>query len=100
MSIFFQINFKVSFVKSFSQPQIPVEFSWNCAVLQTVPIHGGRERLKKEADHSRLVGGRFNNQGNLFLRLVLVDCKTSRSLRLPAKSYSLYRGLNWVQSCI
>ena len=24
----------------------------------------GKERLKKEADHSRLVGGRFNEQGN------------------------------------
>lgn len=30
-----------------------------------------RERPKKEADHSRLVGGRFNKQGNLEVRLVL-----------------------------
>lgn len=31
----------------------------------------GRERLRKEADHSRLVGDRFNKQGNLHMRLVL-----------------------------
>lgn len=31
----------------------------------------GKERLKKETDDSRLVGGRFNKQGNLQMRLVL-----------------------------
>ena len=29
-----------------------------------------RERLKKEAGHTRLVGGRFNKQKNLYTRLV------------------------------
>ena len=30
----------------------------------------GRERQKKEAGHSRLVGGSFNKKGNLHRRLV------------------------------
>lgn len=29
----------------------------------------GKETLKKDADHSRLVGSRFNNQGNLLRRV-------------------------------
>ena len=35
------------------------------------PNTEGKERWKKEADHSRLVGGRFNKQRNLHTRLVL-----------------------------
>lgn len=31
----------------------------------------GKEKPKKEAYHSRLVGGRLNKQGNLHRRLVL-----------------------------
>ena len=31
----------------------------------------GKERLKKETDHYRSVGGRFNKQENLHTRLVL-----------------------------
>ena len=43
---------------------------------------------------SRMEGGRFNKQGNLLMRLFLVDlCATSQNLK------NLYRGLNWVQSC-
>lgn len=34
---------------------------------------------KKEAGHSRLIGGRFNKQGNLYTRLALVGHKMSRS---------------------
>ena len=45
----------------------------------------GKERWKKEAGHSRLVGGSFNVQGNLQMRLVLGGCKTNKSLYLPAK---------------
>ena len=30
----------------------------------------GKERQKKEADHSRFVGGRFNKQGNLHTKEV------------------------------
>ena len=58
----------------------------------------GKERLNREADHSRLVGGRFNKQGNLYTRLVLGGCKASRSPHPPAGI--LYEGLNWAQSCV
>ena len=43
------------------------------------PYAEGKERTRKEVDHSRLVGGSFNRQRNLHLRLVLDDCKMSRS---------------------
>ena len=43
----------------------------------------GKKRSKKEADHSRLVGGRFNKQGDLITRFVLGSFKTSRSSHLP-----------------
>ena len=43
------------------------------------PYTEGKERPKKEAGHSRFVGGRFNNQGNFCLRLVLGSCKMDRS---------------------
>ena len=46
----------------------------------------GKERPKKEADRSRLVGGRFNKQGNLHMRLVLGHFKTSGSLHPPPRS--------------
>ena len=41
----------------------------------------GKKRPKKEADYTRLVGGRFSKQGDLFTRLVLgghrqVDLRT------------------------
>lgn len=38
----------------------------------------GKERPKKEADHSRLLGGSFNKQGNLLMRLVLGGQKINR----------------------
>ena len=50
----------------------------------------GREIPKKEVAHSRLVAGRFNKQGNLFIRLVLGGCKTSRSLHLPTSILKVY----------
>jgi len=53
---------------------------------QTGPVcRGGREGLKKEADHPRLVGGNFNKQGNLLMRLVLGSCKMGCSPYLPAR---------------
>lgn len=54
------------------------------------------ERLKKETDHSRLVCGRFNRQGNLNTRLVLRGCKTRRFLHRPARFIYIcrYRSLN------
>ena len=45
----------------------------------------GKERLKKEVNHSRLRGGRFNKQGTLHMRLVLIGCKMSRSLYPPTR---------------
>ena len=41
----------------------------------------GKERLKKEADHSRLGGGWFNKQRNLH---------RSRSLHLPSRTFKVY----------
>lgn len=44
----------------------------------------GRKRWKKEADHSRLVGGSFKKQGNLHLRLTFGGLKMSRQISTPA----------------
>ena len=43
----------------------------------------GKERLKKEADHFRLVGGSFNKQRNFLMRLVLGSQMMRRSLNTP-----------------
>lgn len=48
-------------------------------VHKVAPYIGGKERPKKEADGSRLGGGKFHKQGNLYGRLVLGSCKMSRS---------------------
>lgn len=53
---------------------------------ETIPVCGGGEKPKKKADHSKLVNGMFNKQGNLHTRLVLGSHKMSRSLHQPAKS--------------
>lgn len=37
---------------------------------EPAPVHGWQGE-NKEADHSRLAGGRFNEQGNLHMSLVL-----------------------------
>lgn len=58
-------------------------------------IQGGQGETKKEAGHSRLVGGSFIKQGNLCTRLVLGHCKMTRSLHLPAIILSLYKDLNF-----
>ena len=50
----------------------------------------GKERSKKEADHSILVGGTFNKQGKLHTRLVLEGHKMSRSLYLPTRILKVY----------
>lgn len=50
----------------------------------------GKERLKKEVGRSRLVGSRFNKQGNLHTRLVSGSHKTSRSLHPPARILKVY----------
>ena len=39
---------------------------------ETGPLYtGGKERPKKQPDHSGLAGGRFNKQGSLQMSLVL-----------------------------
>ena len=49
-----------------------------------MPYTEGKERLKKEADHSRLVGGSSKKQGNLLPRFVLGGHRTSSSPLLCA----------------
>lgn len=53
------------------------------------PHTEGRERLKEEADHSSLVGDKFNKEGNKSTLLVLGGHKMSRYSHLPT------RILNW-----
>lgn len=48
-------------------------------------LREGKERPRKEANHSTLVGGRLNTQENLLRKLVLVDLKISRFPHLPAR---------------
>ena len=48
-------------------------------------LREGKERPKKEANHSRLVGGSLNKQENLLRKLVLGDLKISRFPHLPAR---------------
>lgn len=45
----------------------------------------GKERTKKEADHSGLVGGRSHKQENLTNEACLRHHKMSRSLYTPAR---------------
>ena len=49
----------------------------------------GKERPRKEANHLRLVGGRFDKQGNLHMRLFLSD-KMSTSPHPPARVLKVY----------
>ena len=58
----------------------------------------GRERLKKEADHSWLVGSRFNEHRNLHTGFVLGGHKMSRSPHPSARILKVYIILNWAQS--
>ena len=44
----------------------------------------------RETGRSRLVGGRFNKQGNFNTSLVLGSCRTSRSPHLPARILEIY----------
>ena len=61
----------------------------------------GKEKLRKKADHSRLVGGQFNKQRSLHVRLTLGGCETSRFTDLPPPNLkSLCGGLNWARSYI
>lgn len=69
----------------------------NCWLINWPPHREGRENPKKEAGLPRLVGGRFNMQGDLHTRLRSGSHKTNRFPRPPARIFSLYGGLNKVQ---
>lgn len=69
---------------SFLQLPSPVGISMELCCLQTGPLCGARKRPNKEADHSRLVGSRFNKHSNLHSLSWAV--KKNRSQYLPAKS--------------
>lgn len=49
-----------------------------------------KKKPKKEADHSGLVGGSFNKEGNLYISLVLSGNKISRSLYSSARILKVY----------
>lgn len=57
----------------------------------------GKQRLKKETNLSRLVGGKFSKQENWLTRLAFCGNKTSRSPHLPAKMSTVYvEALIWL----
>ena len=58
----------------------------------------GKERPKRERDHSRSVGGRFDKQGNLLPRLVLEAASRGDLHTCPQNLKSSYGGLNWILS--
>ena len=64
-----------------------------CLTQMDVGSHPGpgtwRVRKRKKENHSRLVGGSFNKQGNLHLRLFLGH-KMSKSLHLPVRIIKIY----------
>lgn len=67
-------------------------------VHKLASIYRGQTETTKEAGHSRLVGGRFNKQGNLPRRPILGSHYRNRSAPARQNHRSLYRGLNWIQS--
>lgn len=59
----------------------------------------GKEKSKKNSDHSRLVGDGINKQGNLQRRHELGDLKIRRSLHPPTRiSLSFIQSFDWAQS--
>lgn len=60
---------------------------WN---LKPAHHKEGKDKVKKEAGHSRLVGGKFNKDRNLYARLVLGTHKIRRSLYLPGRILKVY----------
>ena len=54
-----------------------------------------KERQKRMADHLRLVGGRFNKQGNLHERFFVLGNPTKKQISAPASQNvkCLYRAL-------
>lgn len=54
--------------------------------MKLTPYIEGKDKPKRKADYSRLVGGSFNKQGHLHSRLVLGGYKSSSSLHLPTRT--------------
>lgn len=54
------------------------------------PYTEGKERPKKDLDHSKLAGSSFNKQGNLHIRLLLGGYKISKSLYLLTRILKVY----------
>lgn len=72
---------------------------WCLLNSELASLHRGQARPKRGPDHSRLVGGSFNEQGNLHTRLLLGILQKQVDLyTCPSESYGLYRSLNWTQS--
>ena len=71
---------------------------WN---LKLVHVQEGKERLKKEKNHTTLVGGSFNKQENLSTRLVSDGYKTNRSPHPPARIIIVYASVSFpVSLCL
>lgn len=58
--------------------------------LQTGPPHVGQGDMEEKGRPLQLVGGMFNNQVNLHVRLILGDHKMSSSPHLLAKILEVY----------
>lgn len=54
------------------------------------PGHGGQGQTEERGRASRSVGGSFNKQGNLLMRLVLGGCKVSRSSHPSVRILKVY----------
>lgn len=83
----FLISFRKHLRKTCYEPGMNLSVRCN---LKLALYAEGKARPKKEADHSRLIGDRFNNQRNLHTRLVLGSCNTSRSLHPSSRTLKGY----------
>lgn len=54
-----------------------------------LPAHGGQGETEQEAGLTRLVGGRFHKQGNLYPWLALGRCRTSSSPHPPTRTLNV-----------
>lgn len=65
------------------------------------PIQGGQEEIKERDRPLQIGRWQFTKPENIHRRIALGVCKTSRSSHLLTRILKrLYRGLNWVQTCI
>ena len=69
-----------------------------CWFANWPPYVEGKERLKKEADYSRLVGGSFNKPGKSLQGLSWAAARHVHLHTCPPNLGGLYRGLKGLQS--